>query len=264
MANEVSPFRNKTLKARLLVKSDTSWTTPTTVMRFLSEGSTEYCFFVSEGAIESVRNMQPGRIYSVTVPFRTVKANDAGPKKYFGISNDVAVRLKHPLQYSLVPPAAAATFDATVSFDFTSLSALDQVEDGSYVDLLGRVTQIDATQLMNALPKKTVTIANGDYYENVEFLGNHAALGVVPDQVVACKGLQLKSWKSTRTCTTTLLSYIALDPDAGLGRVAEASTGESPQKKATMSRDCPRLTTLLIRDAATKMKRAYEQNPMGP
>ena len=109
-----------------------------------------------------------------------------------------------------------------------------------------------------------MTIANGDYYENVEFLGNHAALGVVEDQVVACKGLQLKSWKSTRTCTTTLLSYISLDPDAGLGKVAEPSTGESPQKKATMSRDCPRLTTLLIRDAATKMKRAYEQNPVGP
>ena len=41
------------------------------------------------------------------------------------------------------------------------------------VDLLGRVVEIDATQLMNALPKKNVTIANGDYYENVEFLGNH-------------------------------------------------------------------------------------------
>ena len=155
MTNEVSPFKNKTLLARLLVKSETSWSTPTTVMRFLSEGSTEYCFFVSDAAMDSVKNMQPGRIYSVTVPFRTVKSNDLGPKKYFGISNDVAVRLKHPLQYSLAPPTIAATFGAAVSFEFTSLSALDQVEDGTYVDLLGRVVQIDATQLMNALQKKT-------------------------------------------------------------------------------------------------------------
>ena len=81
MVNEISIFQPRTLVARLLVKANASWSTPTTVMRFLSEGSTEYCFFVSDAAIESVRNMQPGRIYNVTVPFRTVKANDAGPKK---------------------------------------------------------------------------------------------------------------------------------------------------------------------------------------
>ena len=128
-------------------------------MRFLSEGSTEYCFFVSDAALESVRNMQPGRLYSITVPFETVKVGDAGPRKYFSMSNGVAVRLKHPLQYSLAPPAAAATFTGTVSFDFTSLSTLDQVDDGSYVDLLGRIVQIDATQLMNTLPPKK----NGDH-----------------------------------------------------------------------------------------------------
>ena len=264
MVNEISIFQTKTLVARLLVKANASWSTPTTVLRFLSEGSTEYCFFVSDAAMASVRDMQPGRIYSVTVPFKTVKANDPGPGKYFGISCNVAVRLRHPLQYALVAPGAAATFGATVSFDFTSLAALDQVEDGGYVDLLGRVVEIDASQLMNALPKKNVTIANGDYYENVEFLGNHAGLGVVVGQIIACKGLQLKSWKGSRTCTTTLLSYICLDPGTEVGTVAEPSTGESPHKKAAMSKDCPRLTTLLIRDAATKMKREYEQNPMGP
>ena len=51
------------------------------------------------------------------------------------MSNDVAVRLEHLLQHSLVPPTAAAAFGATVSFHFTSLCALDQVEDGTYVDL---------------------------------------------------------------------------------------------------------------------------------
>ena len=70
------------------------------------------------------------------------------------MSNDVAVRLEHLLQHSLVPPTAAAAFGATVSFHFTSLCALDQVEDGTYVDLLGRTTQVDATQLVNALPQK--------------------------------------------------------------------------------------------------------------
>ena len=76
-----------------------------------------------------------------------------------------------------------------------------------------------------------MTIANGDYYENVELLGNHATLNVMENQVIACKGLILKTWKGTRTCTTTLLSYISLDPDTKLGTVAEASTGESPHKK---------------------------------
>ena len=155
MNNEISPFKSKTLLARLLVKADAQWSTPTTVMRFLSESSTEYCFFVSDTAMDSVRDMQPSRLYNITVPFKTVKMGDAGPKKYFGMSNDVAVRLEHLLQHSLVPPTAAAAFGATVSFHFTSLCALDQVEDGTYVDLLGRTTQVNATQLVNALPKKT-------------------------------------------------------------------------------------------------------------
>ena len=115
--------------------------------------------------------VQRGRLYNITVPFKTVKVGNVGPKKYFGMSDDVAVGLKHPLQCSLAPRAVAATFASTVSADFTSLSTLDQMDDGSYVDLLGRIVQIDATQLMNALPRKTVTIANGDYYGNVEFSG---------------------------------------------------------------------------------------------
>ena len=41
MINEVSPFKNKDLMARLLVKADAQWSTPTTAMRFLSESSTD-------------------------------------------------------------------------------------------------------------------------------------------------------------------------------------------------------------------------------
>ena len=80
MINEVSPFKNKDLMARLLVKADAQWSTPTVVMRFLSESSTEYCFFVSEAAMDSVKDMQPGRLHNITVPFKTVKMGDAGPK----------------------------------------------------------------------------------------------------------------------------------------------------------------------------------------
>ena len=78
--NELSPFSSRTLLARLLVKADAQWSTPTTVMRFLSESSTEYCFFVSDAAMDSVRDMQPSRLYNITVPFKTVKMGDAGPK----------------------------------------------------------------------------------------------------------------------------------------------------------------------------------------
>ena len=145
------------------------------------------------------------------------------------MSNDIAVRLsKYPLKHIMAPPTAATSFTGTVPFAFASLSTLDQMEDGSYIDLLGRAVQVDPSQLMNALPKKSVTIANGDYYETVELLGNHAALNIMENQVIACKGLTLKTWKGTRTCTTTLLSYMLLDPDATLGKVAQASTVESP------------------------------------
>ena len=168
--------------------------------------------------------VQRGRLHSIAVPFETDKVGDVGSRKYFGTSNDVAVGLTPPLQCSLAPRAVAPTSASTVSVDITSLSTLDQVDDGSYVDLLGRVVQIDATPFMSALPRKTVTIANGDNYGNMEFFGNHAALGVVEDQVVACNGLLPETWEGTRTCTATLLSCSSLDPDAGLGKAAEVAS----------------------------------------
>ena len=142
-----------------------------------------------------------------------------------------AVRVKFPLKYTLATPTVAATFTGKVMFEFASLTTLDQMNDGSYVDMLGRVVHVDPTQLGNSLPKKLLTITNGDYYENVELLGDHAAINVVENQVVALKGLTLNSWKGARTCSTALLTYVLLNPDAAIGKVAEASTPESPQTR---------------------------------
>ena len=264
MALEISPFKEKEILAKVVVKANANWSQPTTVLRLLSASSVEYCVYLTEKAIDGASLLEHDRIYRITVPAKTVKMKDAGPAKYFGMDTDVTIRCKFPLKCSLATPADAASFGGNIAYKFVPLSTLNQADDGSYVDIHGRVTNIDNSQLCNTLPKKTLTIANGDFYETVELLGMHASLDVTENVVVACKGLVLKTWKGSRTCSTTLLSYILLNPDASVGRVADPSSEESPQKKATMAKNCPRMTTLLIQDAADKMKTDYEQRPEGP
>ena len=261
MALEISPFKEKVLEATLLTKCDANWKTPTTVLRLLSPSSVEYCAFLTDGAIASAISMEPGRIYRITVPAKTVKRGDGGPAKYFGIRNDVTMKFRFPLKFSLVPPGEVAAFSGSVTYAFVAFSTLDQAEDGSYVDLLGRVTDVDKSALTNSLPKQVITVCNGDFYETLEFLGERALMEVAVDDVLACKGLMLKSWKGTRTCSTTLLTYVAKSPAASVGTVTEASTGESPKKKATMARNCPTMTALNVLDSANKMKSDYERAP---
>ena len=265
VAFEISPFKEKVLEAKLLVKcEDAKWRTPTMVLRLLSGSSTEYCAYLTGDAIASCAGMEAGRIYKITVPPKTVKKGDAGPQKYFGMSNDVVIRFKFPVRWSLVPPTDATAFAGAAVFNFAPFSTLDQSEDGSFVDLLGRVMSVDKSPLSNSLPKQAITVSNGDFYETLEFLGQHAFMNVVEDDVIACKGLVMKTWKSSRTCSTSVLSYVVVRPDASIGKVQEKSTGESPRKKATLARNCPRMTTMNILDAIQRMKADYEVNPQGP
>ena len=263
-APEISPFKEKVLEAKLLVKSDAKWATPTTVLRVLSRASVEYCVFLTDTAIASAKAMEPGRIYRITVPSSTVKRGDGGPARYFGMSNDVTIRFKYPLKYTLVPPGEAAGFPASVTYNFVPFATLDQAPDNSHVDLLGRVTRVDKSYFSNTLPKIVVTVRNGDFYETVEFLGTHASMNVPINEIIACKGLVLKSYKGTRTGSTTLLTHIVVSPDVSVGHVADASSGESPMKKATMAKGCPRMTAINVLDAAAKMKADYERAPDGP
>ena len=74
VAFEISPFKEKVLEAKLLVKcEDAKWRTPTMVVRLLSGSSTEYCAYLTGEAIASCAGMEAGRIYKITVPPKTVK-----------------------------------------------------------------------------------------------------------------------------------------------------------------------------------------------
>ena len=44
------------------------------------------------------------------------------------------------------------------------------------MDLLGRITHIDASDMCARLPKVVLTLTSGDHYEQIECLGVHAQL----------------------------------------------------------------------------------------
>ena len=83
MALEISPFKQKEVLVKLLVKAPAQWAEPTVLLRLLSPASKQYCCFVSDPqAIDSVAAMVPGRFYRVTVPPKCVKINDPAPSNY--------------------------------------------------------------------------------------------------------------------------------------------------------------------------------------
>ena len=237
MTLEISPFRQKEVVMKLLVKSPTSWAEPTVLLRFLSPTSKQYCCYLS--GVETgnaAATMEVGRFYLITVPPKCVKANDTGCEKYYGIPDTTSIRFKFPMKFQLASVEDSSNFKGTLAYNFLSFEHLEQKEDGSFVDLLGCITHVDASDINNNLPKAVVTLAYGDFFERIECLGNHARLGFAEKQVLACKGLAVRSYKGNRACATTLLSYLVLNPHSSVGRVPEPSDHESPRKKATLSK----------------------------
>ena len=103
------------------------------------------------------------------------------------------------------------------------------------------------------LSKVVITIASADYFEQIECLGAHALLGFQENQTLACKGVQVKTYKGNRCCATTLLSYLHLNTAESVGVVAPPSSLESPRKKATLTKVSQQLTTMTVTDWAESM-----------
>ena len=251
---EISPFKQKEILVKLLVKSTAQWSEPTVLLRLLSPTSKQYCCYLTEtDASNSVAAMEADRFYRLTVPPKCVKTNDQGPSKYFGMPDTISLRFKYPVQFALATAEASNSFPGTLAYNFLPLATLEQKPDGSFVDLLGRITQIDASDLCAQLPKLVLTVTAGDHYEKIECLGAHAQMGFQENQILACKGLMLKTYRGNRACSTTLLTHFLLNAGATVGTVAPPSCQGSPCKKATLTRASQELTTLLVKDLAESM-----------
>jgi hypothetical protein len=254
MALEISPFKQKEIMVKLLVKSTPQWSEPTVVLRLLSSTSKQYCcYLTAPEAITSVAAMEAGRFDRLTVPPKCVKTNDQAPSKYYGISDTTTLRFKYPVQFALATSAESNSFPGTLAYNFVPFATLEQKPDGAFVDLLGRITHVDASELHAMLPKVVITLTSADYFERIECLGVHAQLRFQEAQTVACKGLMLKTYKGNRSCSTTMLSYLLLNAGETVGTVSPPSSQESPCKKATLTKASRELTTLLVRDWAESM-----------
>ena len=102
------------------------------------------------------------------------------------------------MQFAVATPEQSNSFLGTLAYDFQPFALLDQQTDGAFVDLLGRITQVDASEMYAKLSKVLITIASADYFEQIECLGAHALLGFQENQTLACKGVQVKTYKGNR------------------------------------------------------------------
>ena len=101
--------------------------------------------------------MEAGRFYRLTVPPKCVKTNDQGPSKYYGIPDTTTLRFKYPVQFALATSEASNSFTGTLAYNFLPLATLEQKPDGSFVDLLGRITHVDASDMYSELPNVVIT-----------------------------------------------------------------------------------------------------------
>ena len=59
------------------------------------------------------------------------------------------------------------SLEGTLAYNFQTFALLDQQTDGAFVDLLGRITQVDARGMFAKLSKVVITIASADYFEQI-------------------------------------------------------------------------------------------------
>ena len=180
---------------KLLVKSTAQWSEPTVILRLLSPSSKQYfCYLTDTKAISSVEGMEAGRFYRLSVPPRCVKTNDPGPSKHYGITDTTTLQFKYPVQFALATSEESNSFIGTLAYNFLPFATLDQEPDGAFVDLLGRITHVDASDMCARLPKVVLTLTSGDHYEQIECLGVHALQGFRENENLACKGLMVKTY----------------------------------------------------------------------
>ena len=183
------------------------WSTPTTLVRFLERLGPESLFSITGTARPLFDNVELWRIYTLEVAGACVKINFNGLK--YGIPGPYEVRISYPCKMSL----ATNAWPAKILYKLLEFPDLNQTADDVFVDIIGKVLNSrDPLGTTGSLPKKIVTLANGDYTQELELLGDKATLQFRVDDVLAVRSACINKWNEVRVMQTGHLTIVEVNP----------------------------------------------------
>ena len=93
-----------------------------------------------------------------------------------------------------------------------SWNSLDQLQNGDFVNIIGRVIdkpEMDPTSLIR---KARVCVTNNEFIETIELLGEDANVFMKRGDTVLFHGLKVQEYRKERVLQTTFLSRVHANP----------------------------------------------------
>ena len=212
---ETSPIGMVTTRARtvknnytamLVAKGKQKLFPGTLLLRFVDATGTSIKFVVFGSAISQFSGCKLLRIYDVEIPNKCVRmSGDAQPH---GVKHNLEVVLGDRCGLRVSNEAWPFKYP----YEFIDWIKLDQLGADAFVDIIGTVIVEPSFDSNNFSPKLHVQLGNGDFRQDVEFLGDHANLQIQRGDVLALAGLRVRGLKRHRCLRGDSLTIVEINP----------------------------------------------------
>ena len=203
------------------------WTRPTLLMHFVEVTKTSTVFVVAGAAMATFQHCEIGCVYDMVIPGRCVHLNSSEDK--YGIKGQFEVALKFPCSVKPSNQVCACHYD----YNFVDWAVLNQQRPQSFVDVLGKVIGEPIRDANAPMDKMLVTLANGDYRQDIAFLGEQAHIRLRVNDIVAIGAAKIHEYRSERYLQTAFLTVVEINPTpCSVYTIKETVHDEGPKRKA--------------------------------
>ena len=265
-----SVFKSKNvLNAKVLQMAVAhSWNSTPLLLRLITQEQKEILLVATDDAKTSLMSMQKGVAYNITVPGACVKQSDAAKT---GVPCKTELRMRYKVQFD----RDTATWPTQVPYQFVKFVELSKVDEGSWVDVIGFVTEIRETVSRDikaakgpayTLQSREIILQSGEFHESVELLGGHTDMTIKVGDVMAVRQAKMSSWNQIRKLSTGVSTHIVVNPAAAsnIDAPVKPRDASTPTKKAAGTKDIKIMTLQDIRvqrDALLRAVRVEGQDP---
>jgi len=205
--------------AMLVAKGKQKLPPGTLLLRFVDATGASIKFVIFGSAISQFSGCKLLRIYDVEIPNKCVRmSGDAQPH---GVKHNLEIVLGDRCGLRVSNEAWPFKYP----YEFIDWIKLDQLGADVFVDIIGSVIVEPSFDSNNCSPKLHVQLGNGDFRQDVEFLGDYANLQIQRGDVLALAGLRVRRLKRHRRLRSDLLTIVEINPSPRVEIPAVSQSG---------------------------------------
>ena len=219
---------------------------------------------VTGEAYETFREVEVGRIYEFKIPGRCVRSNSNAQKN--GIVSQREVTLKYKCQFSL----ATEGWATQLPFSIVHFKDLAQMVPDSWVDIYATVESIldsnerkmrklEEGKVAKVLKSREVRLAEGDFFEILELLGNHATMSIKCGDKLAVRGCKISEYRYSRKLSTGYVTYIDINPTGYEDLPSLIPPSTNVEAKKAMMADGGGTQTLSVQEAVREVENMIQR-----